>query len=73
MRSGTSRLLAEGELRPDLELKLNSFGWIPAGWGLAAPIVRGQGRDAFGSCSEALSSPVPLVHLAGAEQLRPLG
>ena len=47
VRSGTSRLLAEGELRPDLELKLNSLRLDPSWLGLDGQplVVRGQGRD----------------------------
>ena len=47
VRSGTSRLLAEGELRPDLELKLNSLRLDPSWLGLEGQplMVRGQGRD----------------------------
>ena len=47
MRSGTSRLLAEGQLRPDLELKLNSLRLDPSWLGLEGQplMVRGQGRD----------------------------
>ena len=47
VRSGTSRLLAEGQLRPDLELKLNSLQLDPSWLGLAGQplMARGQGRD----------------------------
>ena len=47
VRSGTSRLLAEGQLLPELELKLNSLRLDPSWLGLQGEplIARGQGRD----------------------------
>jgi len=47
LRSGTSSLLAEGQLRPDLELKLNSLRLDPSWLGLEGEplVVRGNGGD----------------------------
>ena len=75
VRSGNSRLEAEGQLRPDLELKLNSLRLDPSWLGLEGQplMVRGQGRDGLWQLqleAPELTSPIGSFGLEGTADAR---